>query len=231
MDIPNSGVSTRYCSLFDACANVNQDKFNYRFVPSFISWPNKTDVARRDISRIIKAMWENPMHRQAFVTSAKYVDDLCIGYFADIRSRQDFEQFIRFVNMLMSDTTFHLEESLTGLAKIHQIIEQKADTAAWEALEQNERQDLESQLRQTEGQVPWHTSMGLDHVELMRDFTATAKESFVAGEIVDRLAAVRAFESDMAHLTIYADLERKSGNTRRSQDVRIESGKSREIPL
>jgi ubiquitin conjugation factor E4 B len=29
---------------------------------------------RRDISRIIKSMWSNPLHREAFVKSARYVD-------------------------------------------------------------------------------------------------------------------------------------------------------------
>lgn len=105
----------------------------------------------------------------------------------------DFDQFIRFVNMLMSDTTFHLEESLTGLAKIGQVESQKANTASWGALPQSEREDLEGQLRQAEGSVPWHTQMGLSNVKLIRDFTATTREPFVAPEIVDRLAAVSWF--------------------------------------
>nr|KIR85337.1 ubiquitin-conjugation factor E4 B [Cryptococcus tetragattii IND107] len=128
---------------------------------------------RRDIGHIFKAMWTNPLHREAFVKSR----------------HDDFDQFIRFVNMLMSDTTFHLEESLTGLAKIGQVESQKANTASWEALPQSEREDLEGQLRQAEGSVPWHTQMGLSNVKLIRDFTATTREPFVAPEIVDRLAA------------------------------------------
>jgi ubiquitin conjugation factor E4 B len=92
--------------------------------------------------------------------------------------------------MLMSDTTFHLEESLTGLAKISQIQGQKADNASWEALPKTERDDLDAQLRQAESNTPYHTSMGLDHVELIKDFTETSREPFVTQEIVDRLAAV-----------------------------------------
>ncbi|KLT45417.1 hypothetical protein CC85DRAFT_282483 [Cutaneotrichosporon oleaginosum] len=128
---------------------------------------------RRDISRIIKSMWSNPLHREAFVKSA----------------RDDEDQFIRFVNMLMSDTTFHLEESLTQLAKIHSLRARKEDAESWNALPENERNDLDSQLRQSESSAPFHTAMGRDHAELMRDFTATTKEPFLVGEIVDRLAA------------------------------------------
>ncbi|WVQ67519.1 uncharacterized protein L199_005719 [Kwoniella botswanensis] len=128
---------------------------------------------RRDIQRIFKSMWENPLHREAFVKSR----------------HDDFDQFIRFVNMLMSDTTFHLEESLTGMAKIASIQTQQANTEAWAALPQNEREDQESQLRQAESSAPFHTQMGLENVKLIRDITATTKEPFVTSEIVDRLAA------------------------------------------
>ncbi|OCF33004.1 ubiquitin-conjugation factor E4 B [Kwoniella heveanensis BCC8398] len=128
---------------------------------------------RRDIQRIFKSMWTNPLHREAFVKSR----------------HDDFDQFIRFINMLMSDTTFHLEESLTGLAKISAIQNQKANDEAWQALPQAEREDTESQLRQIEGSAPFHTQMGLENVKLIRDLTATTKEPFVTAEIVDRLAA------------------------------------------
>lgn len=128
---------------------------------------------RRDISRIIKSMWSNPLHREAFAKSA----------------HDDEDQFIRFVNMLMSDTTFHLEESLTHLAKIHSLRARKEDTQSWSAIPENERNDLDSQLRQAESIAPYHTEMGRDHAELMRDFTATTREPFLVGEIVDRLAA------------------------------------------
>lgn len=102
----------------------------------------------------------------------------------------DFDQFIKFVNMLMSDTTFHLEESLTGLSKIHSIQTQRSNEASWAALPQAEREDLDSQLRQAENSAPFHTQLGLDHVHLIRDFTATTAEPFVTAEIIDRLAAV-----------------------------------------
>lgn len=98
----------------------------------------------------------------------------------------DFDQFIKFINMLMSDTTFHLEESLTNLAKINQLQQQLAAGSVPEV----DRADATSQLQQAEGAAPWHTQMGLDNVELIRDLTANSKEPFVVGEIVDRLAAV-----------------------------------------
>lgn len=94
--------------------------------------------------------------------------------------------------MLMSDTTFHLEESLTNLAAVHSLRAEKEDEESWNAKTQAEKDDTESQLRQAEQSAPFHTHMGLDHVELIRDITATEKEPFLVGEIVDRLTAVSA---------------------------------------
>jgi ubiquitin conjugation factor E4 B len=108
---------------------------------------------------------------------------------SELNLSDDFDQFIKFINMLMSDTTFHLEESLTNLAKINSLSAQM-NQDSFASLPQAERDDTASQLRQAEGQAPFHTQMGLDHVELIRDFTATTREPFVTPEIVDRLAAV-----------------------------------------
>jgi ubiquitin conjugation factor E4 B len=97
---------------------------------------------------------------------------------------------IKFINMLMSDTTFHLDESLTGLAKINSIRSEMEDRTTWEAKPEAERKELESQLSSAEANTPFHTMMGRSHVKLMKEFTATTKEPFLTGEIVGRLAAV-----------------------------------------
>lgn len=99
----------------------------------------------------------------------------------------------------MSDTTFHLDESLTGLAKIHSIKSQMA-SPDWRSRPETERKDLESQLSQAEGGTPFHTQLGRSHVQLLRDFTATTKEPFLTPEIVDRLAAVSATLGDYPYI-------------------------------
>lgn len=48
-------------------------------------------------------MWENPIHRQVIITESK-----------------SGKQFVKFVNMLMNDTTFLLDECLENLKRIHQ---------------------------------------------------------------------------------------------------------------
>lgn len=128
---------------------------------------------RRDIDSIFKAMWDNPLQRDAFTQARK----------------DDFELFIRFVNLLMSDTTYHLDESLSKLATIHNVQQAMANQEEWNAKSEEERKDLESQLQQAESSAPFHTHQGRSHVQLIKEFTATTKEPFLTPEIVDRLAA------------------------------------------
>ena len=40
-------------------------------------------------------------------------------------------QFVKFINMLMNDTTFMLDESMDALKRIHEIQEEMTDTAKW----------------------------------------------------------------------------------------------------
>ena len=46
------------------------------------------------------------------------------------------KQFIRFINMMMNDTTFLLDESLSALTRIHEVQEDMADPAKWAAQNQ-----------------------------------------------------------------------------------------------
>lgn len=61
-------------------------------------------------------------------------------------------QFVKFVNMLINDTTFLLDESLESLKRIHEIQEQMADTAAWTKLTDEVQQSRTRQLSADERQ-------------------------------------------------------------------------------
>ena len=41
------------------------------------------------------------------------------------------KQFVKFINMLMNDTTFLLDESMDALKRIHEVQEEMADAAKW----------------------------------------------------------------------------------------------------
>lgn len=62
------------------------------------------------------------------------------------------KQFVKFVNMLINDTTFLLDESLESLKRIHEIQEQMADTATWNQLAEETQQSRTRQLAADERQ-------------------------------------------------------------------------------
>lgn len=107
------------------------------------------------------------------------------------------DSYVRFVNLLMNDTTFLLEESLIHLGKILDIQKQMDDEVAWEAKPVAERQEIEKLLRQYEGTVRSDLDLGTESLRLLKLFTAETKGPFLTPEIVDRLAAMLDYNLNM----------------------------------
>merc|ERR1712212_1345748 len=74
---------------------------------------------RYHISIIIKSMWESAVHKIAIISESN-----------------NGKQFIRFINMIMNDTTFLLDESLSALNRIHEVQEDMGDPTRWAAQNQ-----------------------------------------------------------------------------------------------
>lgn len=129
--------------------------------------------ARRNIAYILKAVWNSPIHREALNTEAKNV-----------------EKFVRFVNLMINDVTYLMDESLSELTQIHNLQAEMADQAAWQARPTQYRRERENTLRGLERHASGYTTLGKSTVGLLRDFTAETKAPFMMPEIVNRLAAM-----------------------------------------
>ncbi|KAF9046597.1 ubiquitin elongating factor core-domain-containing protein [Panaeolus papilionaceus] len=129
--------------------------------------------ARRNISHILKVVWNNPVHREALALEAKNVD-----------------KFVRFVNLMINDVTYLMDESLSELTQIHNIQVEMDDKEAWAAKPQEYRREREGTLRSLERHASGYTTLGRSTVELLKIFTAETKAPFMMPEIVDRLAAM-----------------------------------------
>lgn len=79
------------------------DKFNVRY----------------HISVILKQLWLHPTHHASIVEESG--------------RKQDNASFIRFINMLINDTTFLLDESLDALKAIHETQEAQKDKESWDS--------------------------------------------------------------------------------------------------
>ena len=76
-------------------------------------------------------MWDSPVHKIAIINESK-----------------SGKQFIRFINMMMNDTTFLLDESLSALTRIHEVQTDMEDPAKWAS--QNQVNDQDPNLSRTQ---------------------------------------------------------------------------------
>lgn len=131
---------------------------------------------RYHISLILKSMWESPVHRDAIIKESK-----------------SGKQFVKFINMLMNDTTFLLDESLESLKRIHETQELMADTAAWGALPTEQQQTRTRQLSADERQCRSYMTLARETVDMFHYLTVEIKEPFLRLELVGRLSAMLNF--------------------------------------
>ncbi|KAF5104327.1 hypothetical protein DV451_000706 [Geotrichum candidum] len=131
--------------------------------------------SRYYISQIFRRIWSNRIYRQKL----------------EHESETDIDFFVRFVALLLNDSTYLLDESLSKLIEIHRLQS--------ELLEQHpeERQaELQGQLSSTERMATSYVQLAAETVNLLRLFTSTVPSAFVCPELVDRLAAMLDYNLD-----------------------------------
>lgn len=130
---------------------------------------------RYHISIIMKSLWVDLGHRQAIMK----------------QSRTD--QFVRFVNMLINDTTFLLDESLDSLKSINETQQMMANVGEWEALPREVRTSRMRQLSQDERQCRSYLTLASETLEMMLYLTKHVQGPFLRPELIDRIAAMLNF--------------------------------------
>jgi ubiquitin conjugation factor E4 B len=131
---------------------------------------------RYHISVIFKSIWANPVHWKAVVNESR-----------------DGNQFVRFVNMLMNDTTFLLDESLDSLKRIHELQEALENKEEWNRQPQEQQQSRQRQMVNDERQCRSYLTLAAETVDMFHYLTKDIKEPFYRPELVDRLAAMLNF--------------------------------------
>ncbi|KAK9882976.1 hypothetical protein WA026_001192 [Henosepilachna vigintioctopunctata] len=131
---------------------------------------------RYHVSLIIKGMWGSPVHRIALVHESR-----------------NGNQFVRFVNMLMNDMTFLLDESLESLKRVHEVQELMSDVEKWSKLGTEQQHSRMRQLGADERQCRSYLTLGRETVDMFHYLTIDIKEPFLKSELVDRLASMLNF--------------------------------------
>jgi ubiquitin conjugation factor E4 B len=149
------------------------DKFNIRY----------------EIFQVIKTIWTNDIYKQRLTQESKYVSVLREHFFRGLTCiRTNIEFFLRFVNLLLNDATYVLDEALTKFPKIHDLQAELRQPAG--ALTAEQRTAKEEELATTEGQAQSYMQLTNETVSMMSMFTKTLSASFTMPEIVDRVAAM-----------------------------------------
>ncbi|KAI9734960.1 MAG: hypothetical protein M1834_002042 [Cirrosporium novae-zelandiae] len=131
---------------------------------------------RFEIFQIIKCVWSNTVYRQNLLTESKV----------------NVEFFVRFVNLLLNDVTFVLDESLGALGKIHTLQEELKDPS----LDQAARANTEEKLQQEQGRAKSYMQLTNETVAMLKLFTEALADAFTMPEIVQRLADMLDYNLD-----------------------------------
>ena len=139
----------------------------------------------------MKVVWNNPVHREALNIEARYVFHAFITTFCmSQKFIRNVDKFVRFINLMINDVTYLMDESLSELTQIHNIQVEMDDQATWNSKPLEYRREREMTLRSLERHASGYTTLGRSTVELLKVFTAETKAPFMMPEIVDRLAAM-----------------------------------------
>ena len=115
---------------------------------------------RYHISIILKSMWVHPVHQAAIVSESRKGD-----------------QFVRFVNMLMNDTTFLLDESMESLKRIHEV-QEAMDREEANSLTSEQQQTRQRQLANDERQCRSYLTLASETVDMFHYLTKAITEPF-----------------------------------------------------
>ncbi|XP_053651922.2 ubiquitin conjugation factor E4 B isoform X2 [Cherax quadricarinatus] len=130
---------------------------------------------RYHISVIFKSLWEDRRHRQALITESN-----------------SGKEFVKFVNLLMNDTTFLLDESLDALKRIHEV-QEEMERGTWATQSREQQQSRQRLLATDERQCRSYLTLARETVDMMHYLTKEVPAPFLRPELCDRLAAMLNF--------------------------------------
>lgn len=125
---------------------------------------------RYEIFQVIKCVWVNDAYKEQLTRESKV-------------NRQF---FVQFVNLLLNDATYVLDESLTKFPKIHEL----QDELSAGNLSQEDRDKKAEELQTLEGQATSYMQLANETLAMMKLFTSALSEAFTMPEIVQRLASM-----------------------------------------
>ena len=133
---------------------------------------------RYETFQIIKCVWPNAVYQDNLYKEAKL----------------NSEFFIRFVNLLLNDVTFVLDESFSSFLQIYDLQKELSTNSA--SLDETQRGEKEEALSAAQGKAKSYMSLTNETVSMLKLFTSALSTSFTMPEIVQRLADMLDYNLD-----------------------------------
>ena len=105
------------------------------------------------------------------------------------------EFFVRFVNLLLNDVTFLLDESFTSFHQIHDLTAELRNQGA--SMEEAIKKEKEELLEDHKGRAKSYMGLATETVSMLKLFTEALATSFTMPEIVQRLADMLDYNLDV----------------------------------
>ena len=134
---------------------------------------------RRPMYDIIKYIWQIDAFKNKFRLLAAEAE-------RDIESEQP-PLFLRFINLLVNDAIFLLDE---GLNYMKQIQEKEAERSSWSSMSDTERTDAERGFQHMSMLARYHNIMGNETISVLELLTTSITKVITHPTMADRLAAM-----------------------------------------
>nr|XP_040039691.1 ubiquitin conjugation factor E4 A [Gasterosteus aculeatus aculeatus] len=136
---------------------------------------------RRPMYPILKFMWGKDNYRESIKHLAHYASENLEAMNPPL--------FLRFLNLLMNDATFLLDEAIQYLSKI-KVLQLERDRGEWEGLAPDARKEKESSLQMLGQLGRFHNIMSNETIGTLAFLTSEIKEIFVPPFLAERVISL-----------------------------------------
>uniref|UniRef100_A0A7I4B4Z0 RING-type E3 ubiquitin transferase n=1 Tax=Physcomitrium patens TaxID=3218 RepID=A0A7I4B4Z0_PHYPA len=119
-----------------------------------------------------------------------YVDIEFTGAHNQVAVREEKGAYLKFLNLLINDSIFLLDESLKKIPELKEMEAQLADTTAWSRRPAQERQERERHYHQQEHIVRIDMMLANEDVKMIQYTSAEITAPFLLPEMAERIAAM-----------------------------------------
>lgn len=129
----------------------------------------------------MKYLWKMEEHKECF----RQLSQQAIEHIDAVQQ----PLFLRFINLLINDAIFLLDESLTNMQQIQQL-EHVQESSEWETMTNQEREQNRTEIRRFSLYARSNNILGQDTISTLSMLTNELADIFCHSSMVDRIVAM-----------------------------------------